>query len=163
MRHKLLLLSILTLSLITSACNSSSQNVLDLNQKIYMENISAFCNNDSKNVFKCIDINYNPITGIIIFQRFNNSIMISEYKDGYSEGKSIIYDNNGIKKLEQMYKNRDIVNQKFYYPNGKIHLEMGNNINKGYYENGQVHYETIDGIYKEYDKTGKLLKANKTN
>lgn len=59
-----------------------------------------------------------------------------------------------------IYKNGKSIDQKFYYPNGKISLEIGNNIFKGYYKNGQVHFESLDGIYKEYDKTGKLLKTN---
>lgn len=166
---KLLPNSIFTLSLfvLILVCYFSNKNikanVLDLKQKIYLENLSAFCSEDSKKLFKCTNINHNPITGIIIFPRFGKSILISEYKDGYEEGKSIIFDNTGVKKIETIYKNGELIDQKFYYPNGKISLEIGNNIFKGYYENGQVHFESLDGIYKEYDKTGKLLKTNKTN
>ena len=158
MRHKLLLLSILTLSLITSACNSSDGKDLNLNQNVYMENISAFC---EKGI--CLGINLKPITGIIIFPRFGTSILLQRYENGEANGKSITFNNTGAKILETIYKNGKSIDQKFYYPNGKIQLEMGNNINKAYYENGQVQYEIMDGIYKEYDKTGKLLKANKTN
>ena len=166
---KLLPNSIFTLSLfvLILVCYFSNKNikanVLDLKQKIYLENLSAFCSEDSKELFKCTNINHNPITGIIIFPRFGKSILISEYKDGYNEGKNIIFDNTGVKIQEGIYKNGKSIDLKFYYPNGKIKLEMGNNIHKEYYENGQVQYEIIDGIYKEYDKTGKLLKANKTN
>ena len=166
---KLLPNSIFTLSLfvLILVCHFSNKNVnanvLDLKQKIYLENLSAFCSEDSKELFKCTNINHNPITGIIIFPRFGNSILISEYKDGYNEGKSIAFNNNGMKFYEIKYKKGKQINSIFYHPNGKIHLEMGNNINKAYYENGQVQYEIMDGIYKEYDKTGKLLKTNKTN
>ncbi len=86
---------------------------------------------------------------------------LERYENSEKNGKSIIFDNTGVKILETIYKNGKSIDQKFYYPNGKIQLEMGNNINKAYYENGQVQYEIMDGIYKEYDKTGKLLKTIK--